>query len=104
MMQFLSCPVRFACIRAASSPNSLSARRNTLNLLGLTSGLDLAAKPRQCLPAGVARTLIALTDLTVAIRTAALTKSFAIRLAQCSNRQGQKHLLPQNIFKQQTVL
>jgi hypothetical protein len=67
------------------------------------SGLDPAAEPSQRFPAGVLRTLFAGARRAVAILTAARAKSFAIRLAQGSDRQGQKHLLPQHIFKQQTV-
>ena len=82
--------------------------RNTLNILnlvsrGLGSGLDPAAEPSQRFPAGVGWTLIAGTRLAVAVLTAARAKSFAVRLAQGSDRQGQKHLLTQHIFKQQTV-
>ena len=78
-------------------------RRNTLNLLGLGSGLYLATESSQRFPAGVAWTLIAVARLAVPVLAAAWAKSFAIRLAQCSDWQRQKHLLPQHIFKQQTV-
>ena len=71
--------------------------------MGLCLGLNPAAKPSQRFPAGVARTLIAVARLTVAVLTAARAKSFAIRLAQRPDGQRQKHLLPQHIFKQQTV-
>jgi hypothetical protein len=42
--------------------------------------------------------------MAVAILTAARAKPFAIWLAQGSDRQGQEHLLAQNVFKEQTVL
>src|SRR5580693_917676 len=67
------------------------------------SGLDPAAQIRQRLPAGVIRSLIAGAGLKIAIRTAARAKSLAVGLAQRPDRQGQKHLLAQHIFKQQTV-
>ena len=68
------------------------------------SGLYPAAKPRQRLPAGVARTLFAGACLAVTVLTTARAKSFAVRLAQRPDRQGQKHLLAQHILKQKTVL
>jgi hypothetical protein len=67
------------------------------------SGLDPAAQSSQRFPAGVRRTLIAGARLVVPIHAAARAKSSAVGLAQCSDRQRQKHLLPQHIFKQQTV-
>src|ERR1700728_5264535 len=39
----------------------------------------------------------------VTVGSAARAKSLAVGLAQRPDRQGQKHLLPQHIFKQQTV-
>ena len=68
-----------------------------------SSGLDPAAQPGQRLPAGVDWTLIAGAGLGVAIGSAARAKSLAVGLAQRPDRQGQKHLLAQHIFKQQTV-
>ena len=41
--------------------------------------------------------------LEVAVLAAARAKSFAVRLAQRPDRQGQKHLLAQHILKQKTV-
>ncbi len=41
--------------------------------------------------------------MEVAVGSAARAKSLAVRLAQRPDRQGQKHLLAQHIFKQQTV-
>jgi len=71
--------------------------------MGLCSGHYLATESSQRFPAGVAWTLIAVARLTVAVLAAARAKSLAIRLAQGPDRQRQKHLLPQHIFKQQTV-
>ncbi len=67
------------------------------------SGLDPAAQPGQRLPARIGWTLIAGAGLSVAIGSAARAKSLAVGLAQRPDRQGQKHLLAQHIFKQQTV-
>ena len=67
------------------------------------SGLDPVAEPSHRLPAGVVWTLFAGARLTIAILTAARTKSLAVGLAQGPDRQRQKHLLTQHIFKQQTV-
>jgi hypothetical protein len=41
--------------------------------------------------------------MEIAVLAAARAKSLAVGLAQRPDRQGQKHLLPQHIFKQQTV-
>jgi hypothetical protein len=68
-----------------------------------SSGLDPATKSGQRFPAGVTWTLFAVTGLAVTVSAATRAKSFAVRLAQCSDRQGQKHLLAQNIFKRKTV-
>src|SRR5271157_2185461 len=66
-------------------------------------GLDPSTEVGQRLPAGVARTHIAGAGLSVAIFTAARAKSLAVGLAQCFDRQGQKHLLSQHILKRKTV-
>jgi len=42
--------------------------------------------------------------LAVTVRAAGRAESLAVGLAQSSDRQGEKHLLTQHIFKQQTVL
>src|SRR6266568_2466563 len=78
--------------------------RNTLNLFASFSGLHPAAESSQSLPAGVTRTHFAGAILAIAVLTTAWAKSFAVRLAQRSDRQGQKHLLAQHILKQKTVL
>src|ERR1700752_5294475 len=70
---------------------------------GLGLGLDPAAESGQRLPARVTRTLVAGANLAVAVLAAARAKSLAVGLAQSPDRQRQKHLLPQHIFKQQTV-
>jgi hypothetical protein len=67
------------------------------------SGLNPVTEPGQRFPAGVAWTLIAVARLGVPVLAAARAKSLAVRLAQGSDRQGQKHLLTQHIFKQKTV-
>jgi hypothetical protein len=76
--------------------------RSTVNL-GSGSGLDPATQSGQCLPAGVGMILLAGARLIVAVLAAARAKSLAVGLAQGADRQGQKHLLAQHIFKQQTV-
>ncbi len=75
---------------------------DTLNLW-VNSGLYPATKLRQRFPAGVCWTLFAGARLEVAVLAAARAKSFAVRLAQRPDRQGQKHLLAQHILKQKTV-
>ncbi len=69
----------------------------------MNSGLYPATKPRERFPAGVCGTLFAGARLEVAVLAAARAKSFAVRLAQRPDRQGQKHLLAQHILKQKTV-
>jgi hypothetical protein len=69
----------------------------------VNSGLYPATKFRERFPAGVIRTLFAGARLEVAVLAAARAKSFAVRLAQRPDRQGQKHLLAQHILKQKTV-
>ena len=76
---------------------------DTLNSGGLALGLYPAPEPRQRFPTGVGRTLFAGARFEVAVLAAARAKSFAVRLAQRSDRQGQKHLLAQHILKQKTV-
>src|ERR1035441_1934933 len=83
--------------------------RSTLNssrkpLGACFSGLDPVAEPSQRLPAEVVRTYFAGARLIVAVLTAARAKSLAVGLAQRPDRQGQKHLLAQHIFKRKTVL
>jgi hypothetical protein len=77
-------------------------RRPSISL-GTALRLDPAAEASQRLPAEVARTLIAGASLTVAVFTAARTKSLAVGLAQRLDGQGQKHLLAQHVFKRKTV-
>ena len=106
MMQFLSIlAARPACALSASIPRrDYDRRRRGTRLRADFSGLDPAAQPGQRLPARIAWTLVAGAGLSVAIGSAARAKSLAVGLAQRPDRQGQKHLLAQHIFKQQTVL
>src|ERR1700721_731645 len=95
MMQFLSSLHRQAKPLGRKTPDLSEAAD--------ISGLNPVAKPRQRFPAGVGWTLIAVARLGVPVLAAARAKSLAVRLAQGSDRQGQKHLLAQHIFKQKTV-
>ena len=95
MMQFLSNLTRWRALRAPVrervellSPAHRNERRPQYQRAEF-SGLDPAAQPSQRLPAGIFRTLFAGTGLGVAIGSAARAKSFTIRLAQRSGRQGQ---------------
>src|ERR1700761_3171346 len=66
-------------------------------------GLYPAAQPGKRLPARVRLAFLAGAFLDIPVLAAARAKSFAVRLAQRPDRQGQKHLLAQHILKQKTV-
>jgi hypothetical protein len=115
MIEFLSyfCPLQVAQefpgqIQAARGLGCLSARGEHPQLIQIFSGSLLglypAAEAGQRLPAGVTWTLFAVAGLAVAIYTAARAKSLAVGLAQRLDRQGQKYLLAQYIFKHKAVL
>ena len=92
------------CNTLAAFRRGLAAPSNDPDVLGAyLLGLDPAAETGQRLPAGVARTLIAGAGWLLRFCTAARAKSLAVRLAQRSDRQGQKHLLAQHILKHKTV-
>src|SRR5271166_356418 len=108
-------PVRFRAPRPFQAIRGLGAllrepgRPKLIQILSGCSmradflGLDPAAEAAQSLPAGVAGTLIAFADLAVAVFTTARAKSFAVRLAQRPDGQGQKYLLTEHILKRKAV-
>src|ERR1039458_6358133 len=102
MVQFLSCLACWSGLGPRRAVGAVWRGGDTLNLW-VNSGLYPATKSRERFPTGVCRTLFAGARLEVAVLAAARAKSFAVRLAQRSDRQGQKHLLAQHILKQKTV-
>src|ERR1700678_1403174 len=104
MVQFLSCFTRDWPFN--TWPAQGFCGQNTSNSLEnqTFSELYLAAKTGERFPSRIACFLLTGAGVCIAVLATARAKSLAVRLAQCSGRQGQKHLFTQHIFKQQTVL
>jgi hypothetical protein len=71
---------------------------------GQTSGnLDPAAKVSESRPPGIRGSFLAGTGVGIPIGAAARANPFAVLAAERPGRQGQEHLLPQDVFKQKTT-